>query len=69
MERKTFLYDAPVKNTPLWIFVSYKPPKGGQAGVSLDFDQVWIRKIYAKFGALFKICTTLLKFCSYAPHY
>ena len=39
-----FPYDAPIKNMPLWIFVSYKPPEGDQAGVSLDFNQVWIRK-------------------------
>ena len=26
-------------------------------------------KVYGKFGALFKICTMLWKFCSYALHY
>ena len=38
MEKKIFSYGAPIKNTPLWIFVSYKPPKGDQ----VDFVQVWV---------------------------
>ena len=37
-----FSYGAPIKNTLLWTFVSYKPHKGDQDGVSLDFDQVWL---------------------------
>ena len=39
--KKIFSYGPHIKNTPLWIFVSYKPLKGDQAGVSLDFDQLW----------------------------
>ena len=35
-------YGAHIKKTPLWIFVSYKPPKRDQVGVSLDFDQIWV---------------------------
>ena len=42
MEKKFFSYGPPIKNMPLWIFCSYKLPKGDQAGVSLDFDQVWV---------------------------
>ena len=36
MEKKCFSYGAPIKNTPLRIFVSYKHSKGDQAGVSLS---------------------------------
>ena len=27
-------------------FFSYKSPKGDQAGISLDFDKVWVGKIW-----------------------
>ena len=42
MEKKIFFLWRTHQNMPLWIFGSYKPPKGDQAGVSLDFDQVWV---------------------------
>ena len=43
--KKNFSYAPHIKNTPLWIFVSYKPLKGDQAGVSLDFDQLWVGEV------------------------
>ena len=50
---ESFFYSAPTKNAPLRIFISYR---GDQAGVSLDFEHLWVGKICTKFGILFKIC-------------
>ena len=38
--KKKFSHGPATKITPLWIFVSHKPLKGVQAGVSIAFDQV-----------------------------
>ena len=40
--KKIFSYDAPTKNVPLRTFISYKLPRGDQAGVAIDFDHLWI---------------------------
>ena len=56
-KKKNFSYGAPTKNTPLWGFVSYKPPRETRLGslcISTKYAQ---KKIYVKFCTLFKICT------------
>ena len=51
-------YGAHIKKTPLWIFVSYKPPKRDQVGVSLDFDQIWVGKDLCHLKIL-QLCSSL----------
>ena len=57
---------APTKNAPLWIFISYNLPRGNKAGVSLDFNHVWIGQ------GLYQIWCFIQNFhygCAYTPYY
>ena len=67
MEKKIFFsYSAPTKNGPLWIFVSYNLPGGNRAGVSLDFDHVWVGEDLYQIRCFIQ---TLHYGCAYTPHY
>ena len=62
MKKNFFSYGAPTKNALLPIFVSYKSPKGDQAGVSLDFDQVSMPNLvrYSKFALSYENFVVIL---------
>ena len=40
--KKVFPYGSPIKNAPLWIFVSNNLPRGDQLGVSLNLYLAWV---------------------------
>ena len=57
---------APTKNAPLLIFISYNLPRENKAGVSLDFNHVWIGQ------GLYQIWCFIQNFhygCAYTPYY
>ena len=64
--KKNFSYGAPTKNAPLWIFVSYNLPRGYQAGISLDFDCVWVGEDLYQIWCFIK---NLHYGCAYTSHY
>lgn len=66
MEKYFFSYGAPTKNAPLWISVSYNFPRGGQAGVLPDFDQLLVgENLYP----IWCFIQCLHCGCDYTPHY